>query len=260
MTTLTVTDAVSQHVNDLRGWARANLAGRVITVASPKGGVGKTTIAQEVAYALDAVAVDLDWNDGNLARAMGWFHEQRVRSPLLDALDTGKTPRPIVGRSRPDLIAAGPEFGANQPSMTAMQDALRRWAGELDRLLVVDCHPGDGDAAYGAIAAADSVLTPTLLGQREMDALSGWCEKFDGYPLFVVPNQIPPVPPGRLLDRLTEIVEARGLGVSTPVPRESWLPRRAARTTLLSSRASKRSLKIQTALAAVAKETGTRVA
>lgn len=34
---------------------------RIITVASWKGGVGKTTLAYEVAYQTGAVLVDLDW-------------------------------------------------------------------------------------------------------------------------------------------------------------------------------------------------------
>lgn len=258
MTTL-VADVVAQHVADLRAWGRSNLARRVITVASPKGGVGKSTLANEIAYAIDAVLVDLDWNDGSVSRALGWFHEQRVRSPVLDALESGRLPRPIAGRSKPDLVPAGPEFGPNQPDAESMRDALRHWADGLDRTLVVDCHPGDGDSAFGAMSAADVIVTPVLLGERELDALGGWCRQFDGYPLFVAPNQVPKVPPARQLARLERIVTTHGIEVATPVPHERWVPRRVARTALLSSRVSARSMKIQTALTAVAREVGKKV-
>lgn len=236
------------------------MAGRVLTVASPKGGVGKSTLANELAFALDAVLIDLDWNDGCVSRALGWFHEQRVRSPLLDALDSGRSPRPISGRSRPDLVPAGPEFGANQPGPEMMRDALRMWAKELGRAFVVDCHPGDGDSAFGAMSAADLILTPVLMGERELDALAGWCRQFDGYPMMVVPNQVPRVPPARQLQRLEEIVRAHGIDVTTPVPHAVWLPRRRARTSVLSGKAAARSMPMQSALSAVAREAGERVA
>ncbi|TSD94851.1 ParA family protein [Skermania sp. ID1734] len=257
--TTPVADLVAQHVAELREWGRANLVGRVITVASAKGGVGKTFEATEIAYALDAVLIDLDWNDGSVSRALGWFHEQRVRSPLLDALEAGRPPRPITGRSKPDLVPAGPEFGPNQPSAETMRDALRQWAEELGRTLVVDCHPGDGDSAFGAMAAADCIVTPVILGERELDALAGWCRQFAGYPLFVAPNKVPKVPPARQLSRLETIVVEHGIDVATPIPDASWVPRRVARTALLSSRVSARSQKIQTALTAVAREVGKKI-
>ena len=52
-------------------------AGRVITIASPKGGVGKTTVATNLAVGLTAsapqstVLVDLDVQFGDVASALG---------------------------------------------------------------------------------------------------------------------------------------------------------------------------------------------
>jgi hypothetical protein len=40
---------------------------RIVTVAAYKGGVGKTTIALELAYLLAAPLVDLDWDQGERA-------------------------------------------------------------------------------------------------------------------------------------------------------------------------------------------------
>jgi len=45
---------------------------KIITVAAYKGGVGKTTLALELAYLLDAPLVDLDWDKGGATRRWGY--------------------------------------------------------------------------------------------------------------------------------------------------------------------------------------------
>src|SRR5262245_55794074 len=69
----------------------------VVAMASTKGGVGKTVLSFELAAALDAVLVDLDWHAGGATRMWGFRPLSRARVPLLDALDRGPTasaPRP----------------------------------------------------------------------------------------------------------------------------------------------------------------------
>lgn len=101
----------------LRERARGRLAGRVVTVASGKGGV----------------YVDLDWNDGCGSRALGWMREHRRRSPLLDALAASRPPRVIRGGpSRPDLVPGGPELGSNQPPQEVLGAALVAWCEQLE--------------------------------------------------------------------------------------------------------------------------------
>lgn len=252
--------AVIDAIGALRRWSHQHLAGTVIAIASGKGGVGKTTLAIELAYCLDAALVDLDWDDGSAARALGWRHEDRVRSPLLDALDSGKTPRVISGKSsRPDLVPAGPDLGANQPRPNVLADALTNWSVELARPIVVDTHPGGGDpsrsAAYGAMMAAHVIASPIELGERELDALNGWCVELDGYPIMLVPNRVPRVPPASQLDRLEEIATEYQLASTTPIPDAVWLPRRKARTAVTSGkRLSARSRPMVHALASAARE------
>ena len=41
----------------------------IITIAAWKGGVGKTELAKELAWLLDGVLVDLDWDAGGATRA-----------------------------------------------------------------------------------------------------------------------------------------------------------------------------------------------
>ena len=50
---------------------------RIVTVAAAKGGVGKTTLAYELAAALGGVLVDLDWDAGGATRMWGFDPSRR---------------------------------------------------------------------------------------------------------------------------------------------------------------------------------------
>jgi hypothetical protein len=43
---------------------------KIVTVAAYKGGVGKTTLALELAYLLGAPLVDFEWDSGGASRAI----------------------------------------------------------------------------------------------------------------------------------------------------------------------------------------------
>ncbi|NUT54205.1 MAG: ParA family protein [Saccharothrix sp.] len=214
---------------------REQLAGKILVVESDKGGVGKTTEAVEVAYLTDGVLVDADWHDGSAARSLGWRHETRQRSPLLAAIEGGYVPRLVSGgKVKPDLVAAGPELEHAQPPANVMTEALTQWAEHWQRPVVVDTHPGGGEAANGAAAAAHAVLSPVPLRQKELDAFAGWAGLMDGYPLIVVPNMVPRIPNAAMLNYLSQIVKRYDLPVATPVPYTVALERRAARTAVSS--------------------------
>jgi len=53
---------------------------KIVTVAARKGGVGKTTLAYELAWLLDAPLVDLEFDDGSATRMWGYRHETRLRA------------------------------------------------------------------------------------------------------------------------------------------------------------------------------------
>jgi chromosome partitioning protein len=206
----------------------------VIVVAAWKGGVGKTTLAYELAYLLGGVLVDLDWDRGGATVAWGYRPEQRSRVALLDALESGRIPRPLLGNRKPDLIPSHPDFGPNQPPAEKMADALEAWCRALGRVLVVDTHPGGVPSTYGAMAAGYAVVVPSVLATKELEALEGMLEEVADYPLVIAPNMVPGSPPASELDRFERAVRKAGARVAPPVSEHKWLRTRKGRLALTS--------------------------
>lgn len=206
----------------------------IIVVAAWKGGVGKTTLAYELAFLFGAVLVDLDWDRGGATVAWGYRPEQRTRIPLLDALESGRTPKPLIGHRKPDLIPSHPDFGPNQPTPEKMADALEQWSRELGRVLVVDTHPGGVPSTYGALAAAHAVVVPSVLATKELEALEGMLEEVPDYPLVIAPNMVPGSPPAAELDRFEKAVRKVGASVAPPISKYEWFKTRKTRLALTS--------------------------
>lgn len=199
-----------------------------MTVAAYKGGVGKTTLALELAYLLDAPLVGLDWDNGGATRR--WGYRPTERSPLLDALERGRVPRPRTGRGKPDLVPGDRDFEVNQPAPEQLAGAVEKWAVEWDRpYVVVDTHPGGGRATLGAMNAASVVITPAVLATAELDGLEGLIEEAADYPLLVIPNKVPRIPKARHLDRLRQLTGCYQVPVGPIVSQHPRLPDRSAR-------------------------------
>lgn len=209
-------------------------APQIIVSGAYKGGVGKTTIALELAYLLDAPLIDLDWDKGGATKRWGYI--PTTASPLLDALESGKAPRPRKGRYKADLVPGDRDLEANQPTPVELAEALRRWAEEWGRpYVVVDTHPGGVPATLGAMAAASVIVTPTVLAIGELDGLEGLVEELADYPLLVVPNKVPRTPDRRLLERLRDLVKRYELPVAPVISEHRRLPKRAGRMAVTAS-------------------------
>lgn len=192
---------------------------KIVTVAARKGGVGKTTLAYELAWLLGAPLVDLEFDDGSATRMWGYRHESRVRAPLLDALESGRSPRPLPGYHKPDLVPCHPDFQLNQPAAEDMADALVRWAGEWGRdFVVVDTHGGGSASGDGALAAASVVLVPTPLKTKDLNATEGMIAEMPDYPLVIVPSMVPRVPSAAEIRRVAQMVAGTPIPVAEPVP------------------------------------------
>ena len=193
---------------------------KIVTVAAAKGGVGKTTLAYELAQVLGAPLVDLDWDEGGATRRWGYRHEDRVRAPLLAALESGRTPALLDGKVRkPDLVPSHPDLAYHQPEPDEMARMLEKWAGEWCRpYVVVDTHPGAAHAGHGAMLAAAVVVIPTILATNELNALEGTLKEVPDYPLLLIPNRVARHVPRPELRRLRQLVEASQTQVGPVVP------------------------------------------
>jgi chromosome partitioning protein len=202
----------------------------IVTVAAWKGGVGKTELSKELAWLLDAVLVDFDWDAGNATRAWGWRHETRQNAPLIDAILSGRTPRPLNGgAARADLVPCHPDWVHNQPASDVIAGQIERWSAEWRRPIVIDTHPGGGEAAYAAIGVGNVILAPVLLETRPLEALEGMVEELNGYPIMIVPSMVSAAP-ATMTQRLKQISETHQVPVTSPINFYRWLGQRRVRT------------------------------
>lgn len=208
---------------------------QIIAVAARKGGVGKTTLAYELAYLLNAPLVDLEFDDGSATRIWGYRHEARTRAPLLDAIERGTTPKPLKGHRKPDLVPCHPDFQLNQPDVNTMADILETWAGEWGSdFVVVDTHGGGSPSGDGAIAAASSVVVPVPLRTKDLNATESMVREMPDFPLMLVPSMVPRVPPAAEIQRLRSIIDGTPVTVATPVPFVRGIETRKKRIALTS--------------------------
>jgi chromosome partitioning protein len=211
------------------------LMSQIVTVAARKGGVGKTTLAYELAWLLDAPLVDLEFDEGSATRMWGYRHETRVRALLLDALDSGRTPHPLAGYHKPDLVPCHPDFQLNQPPPDEMADVLVRWMGEWGRdFVVVDTHGGGSPSGDGAIAAASVVVVPVPLKTKDLNATEGMVREMPDYPIVIVPNMVPRVPRAAEIRRVAQIVDGTPVTVAEPVPYVRGIETRKKRVAITS--------------------------
>lgn len=215
----------------------AALREAIITVAAWKGGVGKTELAKELAFLLDAVMVDLDWDAGGISLKWGYNHELRKNAPLLDAFENGRVPKPLTGGpGRADLVPSHPDLEKNQPAPDKVAIALEKWHSEWGRALLADTHPGGTDVGYGAMSAAHVIVVPTPLTLNALNALEAMLKELVGYPMLIIPNQnLNKTPGDAMLDRLDSIATKFSVPIGPAVAFNRFLPERTRRMAVAST-------------------------
>jgi len=170
------------------------LGGRVISLVSRKGGVGKTTSAVNLGAALalsghTVLIVGMDPQCG-VCRSLGVSPEHLPVS-LTDLFD--------LGDRLADLVQQSPLDGLHfvSPRVLTLEDEERfyatidRRAGEfvreIDRArslydtILIDCAPGLGAGTRAALLAADSYLVPVQAEELCRDSLSSLLEFVDEF-------------------------------------------------------------------------------
>jgi pilus assembly protein CpaE len=209
-------------------------AGRVIAIASPKGGVGKTTVSTNLAIGLTAsapqstVLVDLDVQFGDCASALGLAPEytlpDAVRGPASEDTMVLKT---FLTQHPSGLYAV---CGAESPAAgdTVTGEDVTRLLTSLARefrYVVVDTAPGLSEQTLAALDRASDVV---MLTSMDVPGVRGLRKELD------VLRELTMIPAGRHVVMnfadpkgglsVRDVELAIGTGVDVVLPRSKYVP------------------------------------
>jgi chromosome partitioning protein len=166
---------------------------KTVALIAQKGGVGKTTLAVNLAVAAEAAGLptilfDLDHQES----AVTWSERRKAEKPHVEFLTERRLPDGLTAAEKQNFA-----------------------------LVIIDTPPAAGPQALTAAQAADLVLIPCRPSLVDLDAIRRTAQlvKSAGVPAFVIFNAAPPGAT-TLLDDAKAIVEGVGLSAAPIVVRE----------------------------------------
>ncbi len=177
------------------------MAGRVITITSGKGGVGKTTSTANLGSAIalrgkKVAVIDADIGLRNLDVVMGL--ENRIVYDIVDVVEGRCRPRQalIKDKRQPELalLPAAQTRDKNAVSPEQMQQLCNYLKTEFDYVLV-DSPAGIEQGFRNAIAGADDIIivtTPEVSAVRDADRIIGLVEANGFHLPRLILNRIKP--------------------------------------------------------------------
>lgn len=161
--------------------------GRVVTVASPKGGVGKTTVTTNLAVGLalaapdSVVLIDLDIHFGDVATALNLAPEYALPDAARAAGGDPLALKPYLTRHETGLwVVAGSDSPAAADEVTAASvSSLVRSLAQSFSYVVIDTAPGLSEHTLAALDLTDVLVLVTGLDvpgvrglRKELDTLA----------------------------------------------------------------------------------------